>query len=124
MFAPFRPCSLQEAQVICVCERVSVCKRLLQLLLGPQRTQTFPGQLRLTAQSGYCRSPTLLHLFSFHFQSLFALLYFLRLPLFHALSSHNTVGGGELEYLEFLWAPLSVQCVGNFPHLTEGLRDK
>lgn len=68
-------------------------------LLGP----TFPEQFRLTAQSGYGWSPTLLH-FSF---SLWVFFFFLRLPLFHTLSSHNTVGGGELVYLVFLWAPLS-----------------
>lgn len=98
----------EEAHVIHIC--VSVCKILLQLLLSPLRSLTFPGQLRLTAQSGYYRSPTLLHLLSFLFQSLLTLLHFLRLPLFHALSSHNTVGGAELEYLEFPWAPLSGIC--------------
>lgn len=41
---------------------------------------------------------------------LFSLVHVLRLPLFHALSSHNNVGGAELEYLEFLWAPLSGIC--------------
>lgn len=86
---------------------VSVCKRLLQLLLGPLRSLTSPERLRLTAQSRYRWSPTLLLLFSFPFQSPFALLHLLRLPLFYALSSHNTVGGAELEYLEVLWASLS-----------------
>lgn len=42
----------EDAQSICA----SVCKSLLQLLLGPLRSLTFPGQLRLTAQSGYYRS--------------------------------------------------------------------
>lgn len=87
---------------------VHVYVRLLQLLSGPLRSQTFPRTASIDSAVGIPQ--TLLHLFSFLLRSLFTLLHFLRLPLFHALSSHNTVGGAELEYLEFLRAPLSGIC--------------
>lgn len=45
--------------------------------------------------------------FLFSFGLVLTLLHFLGLPPFHALSSHDTVGGAELQYLEFPWAPLS-----------------
>lgn len=87
---------------MCECLRFSCsCCRAFQ---GPSR---LPRQPRLTAQSGHQHSPALLHLLPFLFRPLYAFLHSLRLPLFHALSSQNTVGGGQLEYLEFPWAPLS-----------------
>lgn len=48
---------------------------------------------------------------SFLSKSLFTLFHLLRLPLFHALSSNNTVGGAALEYAGFLWAPSSGICL-------------
>lgn len=90
---------------MCECLRFSCsCCRDLR---GPSR---LPRQPRLTAQSGHQRSSALLHLRPFLFRPLYAFLHSLRLPLFHALSSQNTVGGGQLEYLEFPWAPLSGIC--------------
>lgn len=43
---------------------VYVYVRLLKLLLGPLRSQTFPGQPRLTAQSGYHKPSSTSFLFS------------------------------------------------------------
>lgn len=107
---------------MCECLRFSCSCRALR---GPSR---LPRQPRSTAQSGHQHSSALLHLLPFLFRPLYAFLHSLRLPLFHALSSQNTVGGGQLEYLEFPWAPLSRICplwgVGNFPHLIEGLLNK
>jgi len=108
---------------VCICVCVCVCVRLLQHCCWALR---FPGQLGLTAPSGYRRSPKPSSAsFLLSFSLFFALLHLLRLPLFHALSSHNTVGV-YVKFLEFLRAPLSGICPlfsagGKFPSPYSGI---
>lgn len=85
-------------------------KRLLQLLLGLLRTPTFPRTASIDRAVRKLPVPNPPPPLFFSLSVSFTLLHLLRLPLFHALSSHNTVGGAELKYLELLWAPLSGIC--------------
>lgn len=94
--APERP---EVSIYACTC--VSDCPAAV---VGPSETlglplDSFDWQHRVPERSSTS--------FLFSFGLVLTLLHFLGLPPFHALSSHDTVGGAELQYLEFPWAPLS-----------------
>lgn len=93
-----------ERPEVSIYERMCACKAAPQLLSGPRGPSAFPCTAPFDS-TGSPNAPSTSFLLSFGL--VFTLLHFLCLPLFHALSSHHTVGGAEQQYLEFPRAPVS-----------------